>query len=46
MLGTGVGRVPHVVAADEVQDETYVITTYEPDPHEWEADLKTRRKPR
>lgn len=36
----------HVVAADEpLLDETIVITTYEPDPKEWEADLRTRRKP-
>lgn len=35
----------HVVAADDpVRDETIVITTYEPDTKEWEADLKTRRK--
>lgn len=46
MLGTGAGRVLHVVAADdEERDETIVITTYEPDPHEWEADFKTRRRP-
>src|SRR6266508_3519137 len=31
------GRVLHVVAADDSdQDETIVITTYEPDPQEWE----------
>jgi hypothetical protein len=35
----------HVVAADdEVRGETIVITTYEPDPNEWEADLKTRKR--
>ena len=46
MLGTGAGRVLHVVAADdEERDETIVITTYEPDPHGWEADFKTRRRP-
>jgi hypothetical protein len=45
MLGC-FGRNLHVVAADDpVGDETIVITTYEPDPKEWEADLKTRRKP-
>ena len=45
MLGR-FGRHLHVVAADDlVADETIVITTYEPDPKEWEADLKTRRKP-
>jgi hypothetical protein len=45
MLGL-FGRNLHVVAADDpVADETIVITTYEPDPKEWKADLKTRRKP-
>ena len=44
MLGR-FGRNLHVVAADDPSaDETLVITTYEPDPNEWEADLKTRRK--
>jgi len=44
MLGTGTGRVLHVVAADdEAHDETVVITSYEPDPYEWEADFKTRK---
>jgi hypothetical protein len=42
----GSGRNLHVVAADDAAaDETIVITTYEPDPKEWEANLKTRRKP-
>jgi hypothetical protein len=45
MLGR-FGRDLHVVAADNpVADETIVITTYEPDPKEREADLRTRRKP-
>jgi len=45
MLG-GAGRNLHVVAADDPStDETIVITTYQPDPAEWETDLKTRRKP-
>ena len=44
MLATGEGRVLHVVAADdEAQDETIVITGYEPDPNEWESDFKTRK---
>ncbi len=34
----------HVVAADNVDTgETIVITTYEPDPDEWERDWKRRR---
>ena len=45
MLGTGAGRVLHVVAADDSEAyETIVITTYEPDPDEWEADFKTRKR--
>ena len=45
MLGR-FGRSLHVVAADEpFVDETVVITTYEPNRIEWEADYKTRRKP-
>lgn len=44
VLGTS-GRVLHVVAADDAdRDETIVITTYEPDPAEWEADYKTRKR--
>jgi hypothetical protein len=35
-----------VVIADDVDDqENIVITVYEPDPAEWEADFKRRRKP-
>jgi hypothetical protein len=45
MLGR-FGRSLHVVAADEpLADETIVITTYEPGPKEWKADLRTRRRP-
>jgi hypothetical protein len=45
ILGTGNGRILHVVAADnEVADETIVITCYEPDPNEWEPDFRTRKK--
>ena len=45
MLGSARGRVLHVVAADDPEaQETIVITTYSPDPNEWEADYKTRRK--
>ena len=44
MLGR-FGRNLHVVAADDpFADETIVITTYEPDPKEWEEDVKTRRR--
>jgi len=45
VLGEGGGRMLHVVAADdEARGETIVITTYEPDPSEWEDDLKTRKR--
>ena len=45
ILGTGAGRVLHVVAADDAErDETIVITTYEPDPDAWEPDYKTRKR--
>jgi hypothetical protein len=44
MLGIGAARVLHVVAGDDAEvDETIVITTYKPDPNEWEADFKTRK---
>jgi hypothetical protein len=44
-LGMGQARVLHVVAADDpAADETIVITTYEPDPKEWEEDFKTRKR--
>lgn len=39
------GPLLHVVAADDQEhDETIVITAYEPDPNEWEADFKTRKR--
>ena len=34
----------HVRFATDVQDDNIrIVTTYRPDPAEWEADLKTRR---
>ena len=37
-------RPIHVVVADNFDDkENIVITVYEPDPSEWEADFKRRR---
>ena len=37
-------RPLHVVAADNVHDdETIIITAYEPDPALWEADFKTKK---
>lgn len=44
LLGWGVqGRAIHVVCAPK-EDYLAVITTYLPDPLEWEADWKTRRR--
>ena len=37
-------RPIHVVVADNIHDkENIVITVYEPDPSEWESDLKRRK---
>lgn len=43
MLGWIAGRGLHVVAADDTEHSTFVITAYEPDPDEWEPDFRTRR---
>ena len=44
LLGQAGGRSLHVVAArDAVEDVTYVVTAYEPDPAEWDAELRLRR---
>ena len=46
VLGWRNARPLHIVAADNVETgETIVITTYEPDPEEWQQEF-TRRKPR
>ena len=43
-LGFSASRPIHVVAADnDDQQETIVITVYEPDPSRWEPDFRTRR---
>jgi hypothetical protein len=44
MLGQGAGGRPiHVVAADNgKEEETIVITIYEPDPERWSDDFRTR----
>ena len=45
MLGRVGNRPLHVVTADNVpDDETIVITVYEPDLLRWEADFKQRRR--
>jgi hypothetical protein len=44
MLGWSGTRPLHVVAADDQPGQrTIVITTYEPDPAEWQPDWRTRR---
>jgi hypothetical protein len=46
MLGWPADRPVHVVVADNVQEnETIVITTYQPDAAQWEVDFKRRRRP-
>lgn len=46
LLGWRGNRPLHIVAADNTDnDETVVITVYQPHPHEWEAGF-ARRKPR
>lgn len=46
VLGWRGARPIHVVAAENSDDqETIVITTYEPDPAKWERDFKRRKKP-
>lgn len=44
ILGWRDDRSLHVVAADNVADqETIIITVYEPDPGQWDADFKRRK---
>jgi hypothetical protein len=44
MLGWRDSRPLHVVVADDKeQQETIVITVYEPDPDKWELDFKKRK---
>jgi len=37
-------RSLHVICGRLEEDEVLIITAYEPDPKEWEADWKTRKK--
>jgi len=37
-------RPLHVICGRLEEDEILIITAYEPDPEEWEADWKTRKK--
>ena len=40
-----VGKRPfHVVAATQSSDEIIVITVYKPDPNQWRADFRSRKR--
>jgi len=43
VLGFVQERPVHVVAAHSAQDETIIITVYEPDATEWESGFKKRK---
>jgi hypothetical protein len=38
------GRPLHVLCGNLAEDELLIITAYEPNPDEWETDLKTRKR--
>ena len=45
VLGYGGGHALHVVVADNAHDdETIVVTAYEPDPALWQPGFRRRRK--
>lgn len=45
LLGSVGGRALHVVVADNaVNDETVVVTVYEPDPALWQPGFRRRRR--
>ena len=44
MLGWDSERPLHVVAADNEDEETIIITAYEPDPMIWESDFKKKKE--
>ena len=47
LLGGAAGRTFHHVlfAVDVEGDNVRIVTTYRPDPNEWETDMRTRRTP-
>ena len=46
VMGWCAGRCLHIVVGDNASaQEIIVISAYEPNPLEWEPDLKTRKKP-
>lgn len=44
ILGWREKRPLHVVAADDGDDQTIIITAYEPDPAIWEPDFKKKKE--
>lgn len=45
VLGFVDSRPIHVVMADDEEDDvTFVVTTYEPDPDRWDDSFRTRRR--
>jgi hypothetical protein len=44
ILGRAGGRPLHVVCGRLAEEQILIITAYEPDPAEWEADWRTRRR--
>ena len=44
MLGWREQRPLHIVAADDDDEQTIIITAYEPDPNLWEADFKKKKE--
>ena len=45
MLGWIGGRPIHVVATENEEDETVIVTVYEPEPDRWADGFTRRRKP-
>lgn len=43
ILGWREKRPLHIVAADDDNDQTIIITAYEPDPTIWEPDFKRKK---
>jgi hypothetical protein len=44
ILGWREKRPLHVVAADDDNDQTIIITAYEPDPKIWESDFRKKKE--
>ena len=44
VLGWRGARPLHIVVADNIEDgERIIVTVYEPDPDQWEADFRRRK---